>query len=137
MPWVYDPHSGGLKIPERTKTKTRERILAYAEKHYHGKYIRIDVRFRSPFCYIDAYIEPVLADDFPPPGSDETREEMLERKRNIPMHLCRLRHFSEDRWSVAYYSYSRMAYRKSFFENGEFEGTPEEGFEVGAVYLGD
>ena len=56
-PWVYDPHSGGVKIPERVKARTKQRILAYAEKHYAGKYIRIDVRFRNYFCYIDAYTE--------------------------------------------------------------------------------
>ena len=53
------------------------------------------------------------------------------------MRLCRLRHFTEERWSVAYYSYSKMAYRASVFDNGTFEGTPEEGFEVGAMYLHD
>lgn len=137
MPWVYDPHRGGIKIPERTKTRTRQRILAYAEQQYHGTYLRLDIRFRKQFCYIDAYIEPVLADDFPPPGWHETREEALERMRSHPMHLCRLRHFSEDRWSVAYYSYSKMAYRPSIFEYGTFEGTPEEGCEVGAMYVQD
>ena len=137
MPLVYDPHSGGIKIPERTKIKTRERILAYAEQHYHGKYLRLDIRFRNQFCYIDAYIEPTLADDFPPPGWHETREEALERMRSHPMRLCRLRHFAEGRWSVAYYSYSKMAYRASVLDNGTFEGTPEEGFEVGAMYLQD
>ncbi len=67
MKWVYDPHRGGVKISERVKERTRQRILAYAEQHYHGKYVRIDVRFRRQFCYIDAYTEPFLAADFPPP----------------------------------------------------------------------
>jgi hypothetical protein len=30
-----------------------------------------------------------------------------------------------------------MAYRASVFDNGTFEGTPEEGFEAGAMYLKD
>ncbi len=30
MQWVYDPHRGGVKISERTKERTRQRILAYA-----------------------------------------------------------------------------------------------------------
>ena len=34
MPWVYDPHSGGVKIPKRTKESTEKRILTYAQKHY-------------------------------------------------------------------------------------------------------
>ena len=67
MRWVYDPHRGGVKIPERTKEQTRQRILAYAEEHYHGRYVRIEVRFRNQFCDIDAYTEPFLAEDFPPP----------------------------------------------------------------------
>ena len=137
MPWVYDPHSGGVKIPESTKQRTKQRILAYAEKHYAGKYTRIDVRFRSQFCYIDAYTEPDVADDFPPPDFSVTREEHIEKLRNTPTHLCRLRHFSEDRWSVAFYTYSHMKYEPTFFENGSDNGTPEEGFEVGAIYLQD
>ena len=32
--WVYDPHSGGVKIPQAVRDGTRNRILAYAEKHY-------------------------------------------------------------------------------------------------------
>lgn len=52
--WVYDPHSGGVKIPKSVQERTRQRILAYAEAHYAGTYLRIDVRFRGPFCYIDA-----------------------------------------------------------------------------------
>ena len=33
-----------------------------------GKYTRIDVRFRAQFCYIDAYKEPYVPADLPPPG---------------------------------------------------------------------
>jgi len=49
MQWVYDPHRGGVKIPERTNERNRERILAYAVEHYSGKYGRIEVRFRTQF----------------------------------------------------------------------------------------
>jgi len=135
MPWVYDPHSGGVKIPERSKERIRKRILDYAQEHYAGKYTRIDVRFKGVFCYIDAYTEPDLADNFPPPGWDETREQCIERMRNIPTHLCRLRHFTEDSWSLAFYTYSNEKYEPAFFHSGSFTGTPEEGFEVGAMYL--
>ncbi len=62
------------------------------------------------------------------------REEALERMRKYPLQLCRLRHCSEDRWSVAYYSYSHERYDDTFFESGQDIGTPEEGFEVGAMY---
>lgn len=30
-----------------------------------------------------------------------------------------------------------MKYDPCVFDNGSFEGTPEEGFEVGAIYLKD
>ncbi|QTA93343.1 hypothetical protein [Desulfonema magnum] len=135
MPWVYDPHAGGVKIPEKTKESTRKRILAYAEKHYAGRYTRLEIRFRKQFCYIDAYMEPHVPDGFPPPGYPETREQYIERVRNTPTHLCRLRHFSEDRWSVAFYTYSKEKYEPTFFHNGSDHGTPEEGFEIGAIYL--
>jgi hypothetical protein len=50
-------------------------------------------------------------------------------------HLCRLRHCGQDRWSIAFYKYSDERYEPSFFASGEQVGTPEEGFDVGAVYL--
>jgi len=56
--WVYSPHSGGQKIPPFIQEKIQKRIQSFAEKHYAGEYNRIDVRFRGPFCYIDAYVEP-------------------------------------------------------------------------------
>ncbi len=67
MPWVYDPHSGGVKITKLTKERTEKRILTYAQKQYAGKFIRLDIRFRNQFCYIDAYTEPDIPEDFPPP----------------------------------------------------------------------
>jgi hypothetical protein len=137
-PWVYDPHSGGVKIPDRVKQRTKQRILDYATRHYAGKFIRLDIRFRSQFCYIDAYIEPLVAPDFPPPDWPESRQEHLERLRNTPMHLCRLRYFGdEEAWSLAYYSYSSMQYEPSVFDSGNMKGTPEEAFEAGAMYLQD
>ncbi len=135
-PWVKDPHSGGIKVPKAAQERTKQRILDYAEAHYTGKYNRLDIRFRSQFCYIDAYVEPVLAPDFPPPDFPETREECLERMRNNPIHLCRLRYFGdEDSWSFAFYTYSNEKYEPCFLDNGTFYGTPEEAFKSAAVYL--
>jgi hypothetical protein len=137
-PWVYDPHRGGVKIPERVQQRTRQRILAYAERHYAGKYTCLDVRFRGPFCYIDAYTEPHVPPDFPPPNWPESREEHLERLRNTPTHLCRLRYFGdEDGWSMAFYTYSHETYEPCFFNTGSDHGTPEEAFDTAAVYLQD
>ena len=136
--WVRDPHSGGVKIPLTVQQGTKQRILAYAEAHYGGKYTRLDIRFRAQFCYIDAYKEPDLSTDFPPPGFPEQIETYLERIRNTPIHLCRLRYFGDkDSWSKAFYTYSRGQYEPCVFDNGTFYGTPEEAFESAAVYLQD
>jgi hypothetical protein len=86
------------------------------------------------FCYIEP-VEP-LASLFL--AVEETREQYLERCRNIPLHLCRLRFFGdEERWSMAFYTYSNEKYEPSVFDNGTFHGTPEEAFETAAVYLQD
>jgi hypothetical protein len=138
--WVFDPHSGGVKIPEAAKTATRDRILKYAEQHYAGKYSRIDVRFRNQLCYIDAYKEP-----FMPPEAEydakywgESYQTHLERLSNLPIHLCRLRYFgNEARWSMAFFAYSSESYKPCYFRNGTFFGTPEEAFEASALYLVD
>ena len=136
--WVYDPHSGGVKIPEPVRQRVRDRILAYAEEHYSGKYTRIDVRFRGQLCYIDAYTEPCVPPDLDVSASGESREAYIERLRNTPTHLCRLRYFGdEESWSMAFYTYSHMKYEPCYFNNGTFDGTPEEGFETSAVYLQD
>lgn len=56
--WVYSPHSGGVRIPPAVQQRTEQRIRAYAERHYSGKFTRLDIRFRGAFCYIDAFTEP-------------------------------------------------------------------------------
>jgi hypothetical protein len=111
---MFAPHSGGSRIPPALQEETRRRILAHANEHYGGGFDRIDVWFRGQFCYIDAY----------------------QDGNTVPTHLCRLRYFSgHGEWSVAFYIYSHERYEPSFFASGEALGTPEEGFDVGAVYL--
>lgn len=136
-PWVYDPHSGGSKIPERLKAPIKQRILAYAETHYAGKYNRIDVRFRDKFCYVDAYIEPFVPEkDFNEKLYGCTRGERIEFLRKVPTHLCRLRYSGDiEKCAMAFYTYSNNKYEPSIFNNGTFLGTPEEAFETSAVYL--
>jgi hypothetical protein len=137
-PWVRDPDSGGVKIPKLVQARIKQRILKYAEAHYSGKYTRLDIRFRSQFCYIDAYKEPYIAPDFPPANFPESREDYIERLRNTPIHLCRLRYFGdEEGWSFAFYTYSNEKYELCVFNNGSFYGTPEEAFESSALYLQD
>ncbi|MBK1723980.1 hypothetical protein [Thiocystis violacea] len=134
--WVFDPQSGGVKIPQRIQPDIRQRILDHAEKHYSGKFNRIDVRFRGQFCYIDAYIEPFVAPDFDPQVFGETADAYRERLSNTPTHLCRLRYFGdEERWTMAFYTYSHDAYEPSVFNNGTWHGTPEEAFDTASVYL--
>jgi hypothetical protein len=135
MPWVYDPHSGGTKIRPHEQILVRDRILKHAEKHYARRYERLDIRFHGQFCYIDAFIEPDVPEGWPPKDWGETRAQYIERLRKTPCHLCRLRHFTEDRWSLAFYSYASSSYVPSVFHSGEFVGTPEEGFDVGATHL--
>lgn len=135
--WVYDPHSGGVKIPAAVRQRTERRILSYAEAHYAGKFTRLGIRFRGVFCYIDAYTEPTEPSESLLQITGETREQYLERCRNIPIHLCRLRYFEEERWSMAFFTYSNEKYEPSVFNTGSFEGTPEEGFETAAIYLQD
>ena len=64
--WIYDPQSGGKKIPDTTKFRIRQRILTHAENNYAGKYKRVDVRFSGKFCYIDAFKEPFVSPDYNP-----------------------------------------------------------------------
>jgi hypothetical protein len=137
MPWVYDPHSGGVKIPKTVQVRTRQRILVHAEKHYSGRYVSLDIRFRGALCYIDAYVEPDVPTNWPPKDWHETREQAIQRLRKTPTHLVRLRYFDENRWSVAFYTYSNEKYEPAMFPTGSFEGTPEEAFDMGAVYLQD
>ncbi|HLG15015.1 MAG TPA: hypothetical protein VJH03_11005 [Blastocatellia bacterium] len=136
--WVYDPHSGGVKIPLAVRQRTERRIRAYADAHYAGKFLRLEIRFRGALCYIDAYTnsaEPSL-DLLQTMG--ETRDQFLERRRNVPLHLCRLRYFgNEERWSMAFYTYSHETYEPCVFDTSEDHGTPEEAFETAAVYLRD
>jgi hypothetical protein len=134
--WVLNPHAGGRPIPAAVRQQTVQRIEAHAAKHYAGTYTRLDIRFRGALCYIDAITEP------PEPAESllkvigETREQYYARVRNTPLHLCRLRYFDTDRWSLAFYTYSNERYEPCAFMNCTFFGTPEEGFDVGAVYLG-
>ncbi len=58
--WIFNPNSGGIKIPPTIQADVTKRIQALAEKEFKGKYTRLDIHFKNQFCYIDAYTEPVL-----------------------------------------------------------------------------
>jgi hypothetical protein len=134
--WIFDPGSGGKKIPQEVQEDIENRIHLVAREQFKGRYTRLEIRFRSQFCYIDAYTEPRISENWPPPNWPESREEYLERLRNTPVHLCRLRYFGDDRWGFAFYTYSNEKYELSVYPNGKFIGTPEEAFITSAmVYL--
>ncbi len=133
--WTFTPHLGGEKITPTIQAKVRKRIDDHAEKNYAGQYSRLDIKFRGALCYIDAYRNPSEPDKKLLVRLNETREEYIERRSNTPTHLCRLRHFDLNRWSVAFYTYSNEKYSPCTFPNGDWFGTPEDAFDIGAVYL--
>ena len=133
--WIFDPDSGGIKIPDPVKIDVERRINNIAQQHFKGKYSRLDIRFKGQFCYIDAFQEPEVSEEWPPKDWPETREEYIERLRKTSTHLCRLRYFGNDRWGFAFYTYSNDKYELSVFPNGEFLGKPEDAFMASAVYL--
>jgi hypothetical protein len=134
--WVKNPNAGGVKIPAAVQTRVADRIRSHAKKSCSGKFQRLDIRFRGSLCYIDAYKEPEPPSEGLLKITKETAAEYLERLRNLPLHLCRLRYFGdEEKWSLAFYTYSHEKYELCVFHSGDFYGTPEEAFDVGAVYL--
>jgi hypothetical protein len=136
--WMRHPDAGGVKVPPAVQRRTEQRIRRYAEKHFAGEYTRLEIRFRAQFCYIDAYTEPSVPKGWPPKGWHETRKQHIERLRNTPTHLCRLRYFGdEERWGFAFFAYSSEKYELSMLPSGEFFGTPEDAFATAAgLYLG-
>lgn len=134
--WVFDPQSGGVPIPKSLYSAITQRIQGYAAKKYQGKFNRIDVRFKGRFCYIDACVEPDVPENFNAELYGETREEHIERLRKMPEPLVRLRYFGDiERWTAAFFTYSGERYEPCVFESGEWFGTLEEAFDIGAVYL--
>jgi hypothetical protein len=134
--WMFDPNSGGKKIMPTIQADVERRIRNVAEEHFSGRYTRLEIRFRNQFCYIDAYTEPSVSENWPPPDWPETRDECIARMRSTPTHLCRLRYFGDDRWGFAFFAYSSEKYELSMFPSGEFLGTLEDAFFVSAqAYL--
>ncbi|MFN0147013.1 MAG: hypothetical protein ACKVT1_10905 [Dehalococcoidia bacterium] len=136
MGWVLSPHTGGDKVSAAVQARTERAILEHAERNYSGLFTRIAVRFKGQFCYIDAFTEPAP----PSPAMlhlvHETAAEYLARLRETPTHLVRLRYFrGRDQWSLAFYAYSHERYEPCTFPSGDWFGSAEDAFDVGAVYL--
>jgi hypothetical protein len=80
------------------------------------------------------YTEPNVAPDRGPVGG-ETEVEWIERLRNTPIHLCRIRFLgSEERWGFAFYTYAHERYEPSFLLTGSPQGTPEEAFATSTLF---
>jgi hypothetical protein len=134
--WVYTPHLGGRSIPAGVRERTERRIREHGRRRYAGRYTRLGVRFKGALCYIDAFIEAAVPTQRQLRMLGETREQYLERHRDVPVHLCRLRYFGdEDAWTLAFFTYSNERYSPCVFHSGRDHGTPEEALDVGAVYL--
>ena len=108
MPWVYDPHSGGTKIPPKIHEKICKQVESFACTHSWYPKIQLRPRFKNQFCYI----ETIEKDD----------------ERFFP--LCRLRHFNFHGWSMALFTYSNERYEPCPFPRGKWEGTIEEALAV-------
>jgi hypothetical protein len=128
--WTFNSNVGGIKIPEVVKCGVIRRITETAEKHFKDKHARLKIYFKNQFCYIDVFTEPKVTKNWPPKDWPESREEYINRIRNTPTHLCRLRYFGfgEDRWGYAFYTYSNEKYEICVYPNGEFFGKPEDAF---------
>lgn len=130
--WMLDPHSGGKPIPPHQRELIKARIERHAAAKYAGSYARLDLNFRGPLLRI-GYFRPPPPPDFVP--FRETREEYIARNEAIPSPLCRLRHFGLEQWSCAFFTWSNERFSPCILPSGEWFGTLEEGFDVGAMYF--
>ena len=134
--WMSSPHRGGSRVSSSLQEETRRRVLAHANANYAGRFERIDVRFRGALCYVDAYVEPERPTKALLRLRGETKEDYYRQFRETPIHLCRLRYFSGRKlWSVAFYTYSHERYEPTLYASGEVYGTPEDAFDLAAIYL--
>lgn len=125
---------GTVRVPEDVQARIESRIRKYAEEHYSEHYIKLDVRFRDPCCYIDVYLEPEdIGPGWPKPDWPESRAERLERLSAKPTHLCRLWYYgNEERWGFDFYDAASERYEAALFPDGENLGSVEDAFRVSA-----
>jgi hypothetical protein len=132
--WIFSPHLGGKTIPLAAQERIKKRVFDHASRRDDRSFDRLEVSFRGKFCYIDVFQEPVNPTEAVLTLLGETKEHYLERLGSTPTHLCRLRYFSEDKWSLALYLYSHERYEPNVFATGEFFGTPEEALDLCATF---
>ena len=102
-PWARIVEERGSRIWVRIGVE--KRINDIAEQQLKEKFVRFDFSFKGQFCYIDAFTEPAVDENWDEKILQETREEHIERMRNSPLHLCRLRYFDKEKWGLPGYSF--------------------------------
>jgi hypothetical protein len=106
--WVYDPQSGGIKVPPRIQEDLCGQAESFARKYEWHASVDLKLRFRGEFCYVDT----------------------CEKGSGRVFPLCRLRHFDKNNWSLAMFMYSNERYEPCLFSDGQWEGTFEAALEV-------
>jgi hypothetical protein len=53
--WVFDPHSGGVKLSQSRKIEVEIRINRYFNRNFMDKCDSVQVRFRGALCYVTAF----------------------------------------------------------------------------------
>lgn len=117
-------------IPQPAREELVRRLEAHAAKHFKRVCRRLEVRFRGPYAYVDAYVNHTW---FLPGTTEEEKEEI----RTTPIKLCRLRYLpGRKTWGFSFYKASDGRYELSVTMKGSFEGTPEECLDcAGFAYL--
>jgi hypothetical protein len=109
MPWYYNPQSGGIKIPATEYEQLRRRVAAFAK----DRSFELSVRIKGHFCYVD----------------------VTEAGETTPSPLCRLRHFTKNSWSMAFYTWSHERYEPCLLLNGKWEGEIKEALTAATFLL--
>ena len=112
MPWYYNPHIGGIKIPPHLHDQLRRQVQTYERTKTWYPKVSIKLRFKAQFCYLDSCENGV--DIFP---------------------LARLRYFPSQRWSLALFTYSHERYEPCMFAGGEDTGTIQQAIDICELYL--
>ena len=132
LEWIIDPHSGGRPISNQLRLEIKHRLQQYADTHHKGRFERLDITFRKQFCYL-GFFRPIPPPDYEP--FRMTFDEYIEHIKTHPIKMCRLRHFDTERWSCSFFTYSSETYKPCILPSGEFFGTVEDGFEIGASHF--
>jgi len=113
MPWVYDPQSGGNKIPVNQYDALCKQAQAFERTRKWFPKCQLSLRFKGQFCYVD----------------------VLEQGEKAPSPLARLRYFRDNDWTMAFYTWSQERYEPCFLYNGKWEGTLEQAIETCEPFL--